>query len=339
VPLYPVACGEPAVHEAPKRGIDRGYTARVVTDGQSLFFFDANVDDSGLLYRGSPDGDGVTQLATEDVVPYDMAVDEEQVYWSIGARDRAVGGAIKAADKAGGAPVTLATIGTPKDFDGCGNGRTCDYGIALDAVDVYVAWGSVVERVHKHPGSAKETLYTGSLRTWSVVVDPGDGGNLYWFACPDPEQTIYGEATCTILTMAKSGGTPTVLATVPNDFYRQNLHALAQDGNSLFWVADKSVWTLRKGGGSPTTIANRSDVADVGAFDLLVDGDYVYWVSDTGGLMRVAKSGGDPTVLVSPPHYDRNFTDLSCGPRTVTADATNVYWAVPHYVLKAGKAQ
>ncbi|WP_437523112.1 hypothetical protein WME79_33380 [Sorangium sp. So ce726] len=99
-------------------------------------------------------------------------------------------------------------------------------------------------------------------------------------------------------------------------------HALAVDETHVYWTVRDDIGKVMSapkdstGEGPFTTLA--TDQGQVR--EIAVDATYVYWTtSRTGNVMRVAKTGGEPTVIASG----------QGNPRGIAADATGVYWADP----------
>ncbi|WP_437275763.1 hypothetical protein WME90_31545 [Sorangium sp. So ce375] len=98
-------------------------------------------------------------------------------------------------------------------------------------------------------------------------------------------------------------------------------HALAVDETNVYWTVRDEIGRVMSapkdstGEGPFTTLA--TDQGEVR--EIAIDATHVYWTtSSTGNVMRVAKTGGEPTVIAT-----------GQNPRGIAADATGVYWTDP----------
>jgi hypothetical protein len=220
----------------------------------------------------------------------------------------------------------------PKDCGGCGvlcagqcvDGRClvtiasmqCDpkWGIAVDATSVY--WTNACDPngpVMKAPldGGTPTTLAESSAPTAIAV----DATSVYW-------TNLYGG----VMKVPLGGGATTTLTDGPSF---QMAVSIAVDDTSVYWSGSES-WGPENGmilsvpldGGAPTTLASGQGVGP-SAGDLAVDATSVYWGGSVG-VMKMPKSGGTPTTLVSTSSYVANLA----------VNATNVYWIGSGGVMK-----
>jgi hypothetical protein len=343
VPLYSfprAMCGATAIQGAPDAShTDAPSTTLAVSDGARLFWLedDYNFRNSaeGVIHAGSLSGGNDVVLATDTLLPTQLAVDEEQVYWG-GASTGGEGTAIKAVDKRGGTPRVIATIESAWDdrFGRiiCQGGVVCPYRFAVDATDVYYGANNTLRRVDKRrPQSAPVELTTG--RITSIAVDEAA---VYWIECSD-------DVTKAILKkLAKSGGTPTQLAEFDAGYNCTAMsNRLALDETTAYLAVALSVYAVSKDGSSTITF----DTGGRPVTSLSVSASDVYWVTSgsiNGGafgddgshsLVRAPKQGGAFVELV-PLRVDQpGANDSSCDPLDLTVNEENLYWVVSRGVL------
>ncbi len=211
-------------------------------------------------------------------------------------------------------------------------------GLVVDATNVYLT----VDGGGTDPGVLKAPLAGGAATYLAKDIDQPemlrlDAKNVYW---PSPN-SVYGAPL--------TGGAPVPLAqemlTTPN--------RIAIDGTYIYWSespefgGDSVKRTALAGGGEIQTLAmNLSPVEDLEIDDtnvyilsdadllkfplaggdavpvvvalgtsFVLDGDQVYATNGTT-VVKVAKSGGNPTVLAT------GQTRAT----SITVDATNIYW-------------
>jgi hypothetical protein len=340
VPLYDfprAMCGETAIQGSPGNSkTDDPSVELVASDGARVFWFEDDYNfrgaDRGVLLSGAMEGGDRRQLATDKLVPLQVEVDDEQVFWAGGSPDgTGMGTALKAVDKHGGAPRVVAVVepvpqGRQRE-NICHGGSLCPFGFALDDTDVYFTANDTLRRVDKRrPNSMPTELARGPMG--SVAVDASD---VYWLECPHTDQTVR------VMKLAKAGGMPVQVASVVGGSCDAKHGRLVLDGDTIHWVA-RGVWSIAKSGGTPVQISDDS----AGPTSLAVTNDAVYWVSSgrngysgaRHGLVRVAKTGGPSLDLVPPRDDHSGYNDDSCDPREMAIDGRNLYWVVRRGVLR-----
>jgi hypothetical protein len=147
-----------------------------------------------------------------------------------------------------------------------------------------------------------------------------DDQNVYWFA--------YGQASATILRVARSGGTPAPL--VADDAATSSTGSgLATDGVHVYWGTiggdGASIRAASVDGGSVVTLAPAGD-----PYCVAVDDESVYWTDGASfSVMKVPKTGGAPVTLASSAGYEI--------PLSLVIDSTSAYWIGQSGVLKISK--
>lgn len=346
VPLYDfprAMCGETAIQGA--QGATKtsvSSTTLTVSDDERVFWVEdtyARNNDEGVIHAGALAGGDDAVLATDTLVPTQIEVDDQQVYWG-GGSTGGEGTAIKAVDKHGGPARIVATIEAgDKDRYGriiCQGGLVCPYRFAVDATDIYYSANNTLRRVDKRrANSVPVELTTGLIR--DVAVDATD---VYWVECSsDP-------ATSVVRKLSKSGGTPKQLAAVDGGFDCTTStlsNRLVLDEGNVYWAKGPAVYSVPKAGGPTTTI----DTGGNYITSLAVTPTAFYMVtggSSNGGpypggsmhhgLLRSSRTGGGLVDIVPPRDDHSGSNDASCDALVVTADTKNVYWVVQGGVIR-----
>lgn len=240
------------------------------------------VTESGDVARVAKSGGAVQVLATQQLSPLDLAVDGTSVYWfNLRGRRTTV---VYSIPIAGGAPRSMG------DIDGITYGR-----MTADATTLWFTKDARLIRVVKTGGvSEVPGVSTGALTTDGATVFVAKDHNV----------------------VASPGGTtPVLFATggaVPVD--------ITVDEEAVYWLSANGDLTraAKTNSGGPGTVL-ASNLA--GATRLTTFGDHVYVTAagaggSAGRILRVAKAGGAPDILVR---------DLAA-PYGIAVDPTGIYW-------------
>jgi hypothetical protein len=238
--------------------------------------FDAGSSDGAPGEGAAPPPSPYTVVAKNLHASAALAIDANAVYWV----DEA-GGEVDRTPKRGGLTMSL--------YGGSGTPYRAGSSIVVDAGDVYfiadvdqgTAHLSTLARLDKNGGKPTVIATSNGAPLRCVVVDDQ---NVYWVA---------GGA---VMKAAKTGGTPTPIATG-----QTGANCVAVDGASAYVTlggteakqfADGSVVVVPKRGGAAKVLVPVSEKAA----NVVVDDKNVYWQS-ASSLMKVAKSGGPAAVL------------------------------------------
>jgi hypothetical protein len=209
-----------------------------------------------------------------------ILVDGDFVYW-------AGPDAIKRIAKTGGSPETIAT------FSG--------WGFRMAAVAGYLYWVTrdtgLVARAPMVANSAAETIATNQGDVGGIA---SDGVTVYWNNYPTAGN---------LFAKPIGGASQTALLPAPVD----KLTGMRLVAGALYYLVETGgLFRVPTAGGAPETI-----VADIGTFELAIDGDDVFLANATyNGILR-ASIGGKTAVPVAP----------ADGPWGIVVDATHVYFA------------
>lgn len=259
--------------------------------------------DHGTVMQAPKSGGDAIALAMNQSCPGNLALDANNVYWVNQGAETSPNdyqdGAVMKVSKSGGTPTALATKQS---------GRAT---LAVDDANIY--WTTC----GKNPGVARMAK-DGSGSATLVVAEQDcpssialDASNVYW---------ISGSA---IKKMDNPGGAAQTIATSGGS-------ALVVDNSSAYWTrteqtsqttfhscADErsSLMKTSINGGTPTLLASIPGLAPT---KIAVDETNVYYATDcTQGILRVAKTGGAPTVVVA-----------NVVPAHLAIDAANIFWTV-----------
>lgn len=201
----------------------------------------------------------------------------------------------------------------------------------------YDDFASTLQRVAKEPpGAQPEVVLDGSvsaIRANSqglVVARPNEPGSALsarfelvpWSGTPvvplcdypgdafDVNESLvafysyYGIATCPLV-----AGTATIIVN-----FEESVQGFAIDATHAYFRTSNALKRVPLTGGTPETITDLTESFDPREL-LLEDDDVIY--EDAGRVLRIPKSGGAPSELVSQQSHGISF---------VTTDATHVYW-------------
>ncbi|MBI5533475.1 MAG: hypothetical protein HY898_12215 [Deltaproteobacteria bacterium] len=247
---------------------------RLVADGDTFFVVCATgVDDVaqvqfGAIVRASADGTEPRALATDQLAPDGLAVDDIWAYWT-----NAGSGSIARIPKDGGTPYTIVS------------GQHAPRAIAADGDHVY--WTSSVDRVLMR--SARDgTDVTTLVKSQDAVLG----------VALNTSSILYGTSTA-VYQLPKSGGEPTLLASE-----QPNVIAVYAEEEAAFWIAQGRTGIVGDGSvrGATLSSAQTVDVATRlnGPMSVVADSAAVYWTNLADGtVMKAPRGGGKATMLAS----------------------------------------
>lgn len=191
------------------------------------------------------------------------------------------------ADLAGGPGTLLVFNGAPT------------WGLTADASGAYWLEGFVSQfALMRYSGGTRQTLVS-NLQFGRFAVGGSD---------------IFFLQNAQLMKVAKTGGVPTVFATVPDQYNAQ----LAVDATSVYWVGDTAL-KFPIAGGAPVTLAAATGT-NFGT-SITQDATYLYWARTfpvPSAIVRVPKAGGAIQTVVPA----RNVTAMAVsGSRLVWLDA------------------
>ncbi len=283
------------------------------------------------------DGSVVTLSLEPGTVPWNLAIDAQNVYWT-----DAQSGSVMRVPIGGGATTTLFVGGGrgPEDLAASGNGSVVEalgaalvvvpssggaavalspsssaWGVAADASYAYWSEGGIPARGRvcraALTGGTTSTLAEGAWTPGAITVD---AEFAYWVAFTD--------TTRSFLKAPLMGGTPSTLATVPGSDTPPDFIALGANG--ALYSTDFDTGTLLSvplAGGAASTVS--SSVAGLASDGVASDSRWVFVGANSTGpdvsLLAI------PLASPSTPVLAWSGRDVS----TVRADATNLYWTVP----------
>ncbi|WP_044238361.1 hypothetical protein [Chondromyces apiculatus] len=179
------------------------------------------------------------------------------------------------------------------------DGEDLPVGIAVDGTHVYWASQAPDGSLRRAPlaGGPAETLYTGFLAPWKIVVEDGA---VY----------VADQFAGHVFRIPLNGMPAQQVA------HQMGPLGIALDESHIY-SADAEGWAItrapREGGGAAFAIADAED-----PIDIVVDEENVYWTEGEGGITAMqSKTGGDPPIV------------LKSGQRITSAieqDDTHIYW-------------
>jgi hypothetical protein len=255
--------------------------------------------------------------APERVSPIAMIGDGQHVYLAdeVGGQSRILRQAV-----AGGALEVLATEDLSAVFAAMGT----------DGVFVYYSFNDQSNRTHhlmRVPVAGGPPVVLADSGT--ILDIKVDDANVYWSTQPQ-----LGTPAGSVDAIAKSGGTPTVLASLtaeqPTGLALTATDLLFATGTTADggYPGDGSIYRIAKAGGPASPIAIGPGYAP---WRLVADDQRVYWLDDGyhggsvpkvfgggGAIASVALTGGTPTAL----------TEAVNGPAALVLDGANLYFTV-----------
>lgn len=231
--------------------------------------------------------EGYTVLASDQALPYDLAIDATHAYWTAESSN-----AVAKVSLAGGVPTTIVS-----------SSSLSPQAIAVDSTSVY--FGSLTQySVYKTGKNGGGLLTIGASGAWASKIAVGPTA-VYWLTT----------TTGALMRAGLNGGAVTTLVAAPND---GSYEMVGLDATSVYWLKhsfdDSSpggIYKVSQSGGTPVTIMTGQGLRD-GA----VDGTNVYWTAyETAG--KVSTSGGTPVTF---------GTSLG-NPRNMTVHGNYAYWS------------
>lgn len=221
--------------------------------------------------------DGVTQLAT-DWAPQVIAVDSQAVYW-------ATTSLIKTAPINGGPSQTIATISVPDPYD-------YPHGLAFDGSALYYGSCRVIMRLRFFDQVPAEVAARVNECVRALTVN---GESIFWATF---ENKLYR--------MPKSGGDSVPI------FEGSRVACMVADDTGIYWTAAGTI--MGQAAGSTVLLGSTQDVASC---NMVLDADYIYWVSaGDGSVIRVQRNGAGWQVLATGQHH---MSDIA-------VDDASIYW-------------
>ena len=271
-------------------------------DERSFYWLDRGVDvgskssavatHDGAVMSMPKEGSAPRTLVPGQYMADHIAVDDAHVYWSHRGREPSkMRSVLSRIPKKGGSRVDLIDIE-----------RSIE-GFAIDATDVFYASGQARGRILKvaKGGGIPVELAAEQSNPRELFVD---ADHVYWL-------TIEGAGGKTVRKVAKSGGTPTVLATAAQS---AGVEHLASDGSNLYFLDRSSLVRVPLAGGTKSLVKDR-----VSTFAL--DGTTVYYLSNHDPyLMKLVRGATEPTYVAYDP---------GAFPTGFAFDATYVFWSSP----------
>jgi hypothetical protein len=247
------------------------------------------------IAQAAKDGTGHRELATDQNVGGDLAVDDTSIIW-IEHGDGVVMTLARGAPDA--KPVSLGTLGIQRDP---GYSGIEEEGLAIDRDTIFANREGELWAVPRTPGARQRLLAKDAHGPFAVAA-----GRLYF---------ITGDAQ--IASIPVAGGSIQRLGTrLP-----RNPSAMVIDGGRLFWTesVESRVSSLAIDGSEPAPTILVADASRPEG--IAVAGDFVYFASaraasEGGSIRRVRRTGG-PVEVIAPGEEV---------PGPVAADATAVYW-------------
>ncbi len=205
---------------------------------------------------------------------------------------------------------------------------------AVDDASIWTADGAAGLGKMKKDGTGKTMFWSDpSLHVDGLTTD---GEHVYFIASPP---SSFGAdagppAPDQLESIAKTGGTPTSLATISSDRnLEESIWQVVVDGDQVLYSTTTAIlkdgvktqfaiYSVAKTGGAVKTVVALGDTSSP-AF--AAGGGNVYFGGPLGNVKKVPETGGSPTELAT--------TSDSLG--AVTLDATNVYYEVRGCIFKA----
>jgi hypothetical protein len=227
-------------------------------------------------------------LATAQVDAYAIAVDEQNVYWTVEGTGKD-GAVMKLALTGNAQPTALAS------------GLYYPGALTVDATHVYFATADGLYSVPIGGGSTSSLASLQGSATGIAV----DKSSVYASVTPFSPMD-----KGSVVSVPLFGGAPKTLA--------DNLDepkGVATSGQNVYYADTTDVFSVASGGGKAKTIESQQY-----AYAVAADATHTYWTSglEMGAVMQAGLGGGVPLTLVSDQFY----------PNAITVDAANVFFTV-----------
>jgi hypothetical protein len=156
-------------------------------------------------------------------------------------------------------------------------------GLAIDATHVY--WSEhesgTIRKAERATGTIT-TLATGQIGVARVVVA---GDHVYWSAGSTMKMGNEVKPRAALTRVSKQGGTPQIVIA------KGELSSFAVDGDRVYWPTRDAIMTCATDGSGARTVT----AAKTGIIAVTKDGIYI--ADSRGAVSRIAKSGGQITIL------------------------------------------
>ena len=263
------------------------HPAAIAVDDKNIYWIS---DSRSSISKLSKTGGATTRIVTGHENIRRMVLDGDKIYFNTDQE-------VKSVNKAGGLPITLATI-TDIAY----------YGLAVDKTNVYyvstLAKKNQLMKVSKDGGPASNlaaNLYVPSDIT-------ADGANAYWIDyaddsvkkvpinggavetvgdCERPNaivvdgESVYCAGASGIVSFRKSNNALVMRIDGPDDFSR-----IAFDEKNLYVIGVKGIYRVSKDGGRPALLVTQN----LDSSNLAVDATNIYWTNYfQGTVMRLRK--------------------------------------------------
>jgi hypothetical protein len=234
---------------------------KLVADDTYVYWLDYGCapNRDGTVKRIAKSGGTPEVLASGQITPIDLDVDQQHVYWTEGVTNYK--GTLKRVVKTGG---TVEALASQQDGPG-----------AVVLYNGYVYWPTMddeIWRIKTSGGSREWVTGWAFMRVWYLAVDDKQ---VYWIRCtetgPCPTTSIYSAEL-------DSGELHQVAEETPSQYFG----ALVGDGDFLYaGELNGTIVRIPKLGGSPVTVVRAEGTAK----GIALDSEFVYWVSHTPGVV------------------------------------------------------